>query len=350
MWQRAVAGARPSTRCRSATSPTACTCRPGSGAPMRELLDRHLGEGWSTRAAEPDTWAAVDRIPDEELWEARERQRAELVEFVRARSAADRLAARRRRASTSTRPPTAFDPRRADDRLRAPRRDLQAARPADPRPRVDAVAARRRATRAGRARRQGASARRGGQARAPAPVRAEGGGRSSAQRVVFLDDYDLATGGVARARLRRVAEPAAPAARGERHERDEVGDQRRPAAERARRLVGRGATTATTAGRSPARSTTTIDAQDDARRRRRSTACSTTRCCPAFYERDKRRLAAALARADPGVAADARAAIQRDPDAVGVLSAGRTGGPEPAARDSRIRGLGAGVFKLNVVR
>jgi starch phosphorylase len=61
------------------------------GTPIRELLDRHLGEGWMTRAAEPATWAAVDQIPDAELWDARERQRADLVERVRVRSATERL-------------------------------------------------------------------------------------------------------------------------------------------------------------------------------------------------------------------------------------------------------------------
>ena len=61
------------------------------GAPIRELLDRHLGEGWMTRAAEPDTWAAVDQISDAELWAVRERQRTDLVELVRARSATERL-------------------------------------------------------------------------------------------------------------------------------------------------------------------------------------------------------------------------------------------------------------------
>ena len=40
---------------------------------MRELFDRHLGEGWMAHAADPDTWAAVDEIPDAELWEARRR-------------------------------------------------------------------------------------------------------------------------------------------------------------------------------------------------------------------------------------------------------------------------------------
>lgn len=59
--------------------------------PMRALLDRHLGQGWEQRAADPFTWAAVDAIPDGELWAVRCEQRARLVEFVRGTSAADRL-------------------------------------------------------------------------------------------------------------------------------------------------------------------------------------------------------------------------------------------------------------------
>ncbi len=61
------------------------------GRPMRELLDRHLPSDWCERAAEPEVWAAVDQIPAEELWQTRRRQRADLVTFVRARSVADRL-------------------------------------------------------------------------------------------------------------------------------------------------------------------------------------------------------------------------------------------------------------------
>jgi len=61
------------------------------GTPMRELLDRHLGEGWMARAAAPETWTAVDEIPDEELWEARGRQRAQLVNELRTRSTNERL-------------------------------------------------------------------------------------------------------------------------------------------------------------------------------------------------------------------------------------------------------------------
>jgi starch phosphorylase len=62
------------------------------GAPMRELLDRHLGEDWCRRAEDPAVWAGIDTIPDAELWATRQRQRTDLVAFVRARSVADRLA------------------------------------------------------------------------------------------------------------------------------------------------------------------------------------------------------------------------------------------------------------------
>jgi starch phosphorylase len=61
------------------------------GSPMRDLLTRHLGAGWLTRAAEPETWAGVEQIPDEELWAVRRHQRADLVGFVKERSVADRL-------------------------------------------------------------------------------------------------------------------------------------------------------------------------------------------------------------------------------------------------------------------
>jgi starch phosphorylase len=60
--------------------------------PMRELLDRHLGPGWLDRAADPATWSPVAAIPDAELWEVRQIQRRRLVEYVRERSVADRLA------------------------------------------------------------------------------------------------------------------------------------------------------------------------------------------------------------------------------------------------------------------
>ncbi|HEY2005958.1 MAG TPA: alpha-glucan family phosphorylase, partial [Solirubrobacteraceae bacterium] len=61
------------------------------GTPMRELLDRYLGADWNERVTDPATWAPVDDIPAAELWAVRERQRSDLVGFVRQRSVADRL-------------------------------------------------------------------------------------------------------------------------------------------------------------------------------------------------------------------------------------------------------------------
>ena len=62
------------------------------GPSIRQTLDRHLGEGWQQRAAEAATWDAIDAIPAAELWDARVQQRAELVAYLRDRSVADRLA------------------------------------------------------------------------------------------------------------------------------------------------------------------------------------------------------------------------------------------------------------------
>ena len=62
------------------------------GPPLRALLDRHLGDGWIDRAADPATWEPIDSIPDEELWGVREEQRSQLVDFARERSVMDRLA------------------------------------------------------------------------------------------------------------------------------------------------------------------------------------------------------------------------------------------------------------------
>jgi starch phosphorylase len=59
---------------------------------MRWLLDLYLGEGWHRRASDPATWEAVQDIPDEELWSVREQLRADLVEYVRDRAVGDRLA------------------------------------------------------------------------------------------------------------------------------------------------------------------------------------------------------------------------------------------------------------------
>jgi starch phosphorylase len=62
------------------------------GRPMRALLDRHLGTGWTAQTVDPATWHPVQAIPDEDLWAARCQQRQELIDLVRTRSVAERLA------------------------------------------------------------------------------------------------------------------------------------------------------------------------------------------------------------------------------------------------------------------
>jgi starch phosphorylase len=61
------------------------------GAPMRALLDRHLPEGWAQRAADPEVWAGIAGVGDDELRAARREQRVALVGLVRERIPRDRL-------------------------------------------------------------------------------------------------------------------------------------------------------------------------------------------------------------------------------------------------------------------
>ncbi len=58
---------------------------------FRELFDRHLGDDWQERLSEPALWAGVHDIPAGELWAARSSARRELIDWVRERSAFDRL-------------------------------------------------------------------------------------------------------------------------------------------------------------------------------------------------------------------------------------------------------------------
>jgi glycogen phosphorylase len=61
------------------------------GAPMRRLLETHLGEDWQANAADPAVWEAVRAIPNAELWRARNESRRRLVEFAREKAMGDRL-------------------------------------------------------------------------------------------------------------------------------------------------------------------------------------------------------------------------------------------------------------------
>jgi starch phosphorylase len=53
------------------------------GPEMAELYARHLGPGWLEIEGDPAAWEGVDAIPDEELWDARERSRARLIKQMR---------------------------------------------------------------------------------------------------------------------------------------------------------------------------------------------------------------------------------------------------------------------------
>ena len=59
--------------------------------PMRELLDRHLGPAWLSRADQPATWAPVRDIPADELWAVRCAARRQLADMVTRRATRDRL-------------------------------------------------------------------------------------------------------------------------------------------------------------------------------------------------------------------------------------------------------------------
>lgn len=60
---------------------------------MRKLLDRYLPEGWhmQSRVTDPDTWKAIDKIPDEELWAVRRESSRRLAVWVRSKTITDRL-------------------------------------------------------------------------------------------------------------------------------------------------------------------------------------------------------------------------------------------------------------------
>ena len=77
-------------------------------SPVRALLDRHLGDDWLARAADPETWAPVDDIPDEELWARAETTRGASSSTTSRRRASRTgcSAARTRRASRRSRRPS----------------------------------------------------------------------------------------------------------------------------------------------------------------------------------------------------------------------------------------------------
>jgi starch phosphorylase len=62
------------------------------GEPMRSLYSVHMGGDWTERATDPDTWSGIRDIPAADLWAARRAQRSDLVNVVKERSVALRVA------------------------------------------------------------------------------------------------------------------------------------------------------------------------------------------------------------------------------------------------------------------
>ena len=140
MWQPMFPGRAPS-RCRSATSPTACTSPTWMAAPMRELLDRHLGDGLGDarrRRRPPGRGSTRSPTPSCGRCAASCARAGRVRPRARHASIASR-AARRRTTWSSRLTPSIRTP---DGRLRAPPRHLQAPAPADPRPAAHAAPAR----------------------------------------------------------------------------------------------------------------------------------------------------------------------------------------------------------------
>ncbi len=50
------------------------------------LFDRYFDEGWYSHLDEPETWEAIERIPDEELWTVRRHLKRKLVAYMRERA------------------------------------------------------------------------------------------------------------------------------------------------------------------------------------------------------------------------------------------------------------------------
>lgn len=76
---------------------------------IKELFDRYLGSTWIRQPVRPDTWQAVERIPDPELWRTHERRRERLVSFAR-RRLTEQLTARGASAEEVARADEVLDP------------------------------------------------------------------------------------------------------------------------------------------------------------------------------------------------------------------------------------------------
>ena len=298
--------------------------------PMRALLDRHLGEGWLDRASDPETWAPVDAIPDEELWAARNDARRLLVDYVKVKSVQDRLLR-----GEDPDDVMAVAETFAEDTLTLgfARRIATYKRLflLDVRPGARAADPRRRPAAPARGRRQGAPARRQREADARRRVRALA---VRGHHVPGRVPRELRPLGRAadRRRLRRLAQRPAAAARGERDERDEVRGQRRPQPERARRLVGRGLRRRERLGDRRARPGGRGRGGSGRAPRERALRHPRAAGDPALPRSRRGRHPPALARDGEALAADERPALLGRADGRGVRGRGSTRRRRRAAR------------------
>ncbi len=53
---------------------------------LREVFDQYLPNDWEDRIDEPELWQAIYQVPDETLWNVRNRLRSRMIDFVRERT------------------------------------------------------------------------------------------------------------------------------------------------------------------------------------------------------------------------------------------------------------------------
>ena len=206
---------------------------------MSRLYDRHLGAGWQMRNGKSETWEGIDSVDDAELWETHLTLKSRLLDFVR-RRAVEQFERRREPAGDDSEPGPPVQSRRADDRICAAVRNLQAGQPDPGGYRTPGHHGERSETPgAVCVRGQGASPRRAGQAGPAADCGVDA--RPAVFREVRLRGrLRHQRRALPRAGRRCLAEQSAPAARSFRHQRPEGGSERRIESVRARRLVGGG--------------------------------------------------------------------------------------------------------------
>ena len=310
--------AGPRRRCRSATSPTASTSIPGWRPRCGTSTTATSGRSGPSAAASPTSGSGSTSVDDGELWETHQILKSRLISFVRHRAV--RQAERRGEPKeVLDRCRRALEPRRADDRLRAAVRHLQAGQPDLPRPRADGAADQRPAVPGPvRLRRQGPSRSTSPASTVLREIAAFARDPQFAGKVVFVEDYDMNVAPAPGAGGRRLAQQPAPAAGGLGHQRPEGRAQRRAEPVGPRRLVGRGLRRHATASPSGwARRTASVEVHDrmDAEALQRTLA---EEVVPLYYQRDRDGLPRGWICADEVGDPLARLAVQRRPDGDGL--------------------------------